>query len=53
MQLSAGSHTPADERQTVPLAANPFGGHVAEEPEQLSATSHAPVAERQTCVLGE
>ena len=51
-QLSAGSHTPADDRQTVPLAANPFGGQSAAEPVQVSATSHAPTAERQVCVLG-
>src|SRR4051812_41029422 len=44
VQFSATSHTPVEDRQTVPLAANPSVGHVPDEPVQLSATSQRPAA---------
>ena len=51
MQLSATSHTPADERQTVLDDTKPFAGQAAPEPVQLSATSQTPADERQTVAL--
>jgi hypothetical protein len=48
VQFSATSHTPAEGRQTVLLAANPSAGHVAELPVQVSATSQTPADARHT-----
>jgi hypothetical protein len=50
VQLSATSHAPEAERQTVVDGAKPSAGHKAPEPVQVSATSHAPALERQTVV---
>src|SRR6185503_19398778 len=47
VQFSATSHSPAEERHTVVLAANPLAGQVALAPLQVSATSHTPAAERK------
>ena len=48
MHVSATSHTPAEERHTVPAATNRSVGHVAESPVHVSATSHTPPDARHT-----
>ena len=52
VQLSATSHWPADDRQTVLVGKNESAGQVAELPVQLSATSQTPADGRQTVVGG-
>ena len=51
-QLSATSHTPVADRQTVPAGARASGGQVPPEPGQLSAGSQAPADGRQVVVAG-
>jgi hypothetical protein len=48
VQSSATSHTPADDRHTVPPAMNRSVGQLAESPVHVSATSQAPLAARHT-----
>ena len=48
VQLSARSHSPAAERQTVEAARNPSAGHVVVVPVQVSATSQVPADARHT-----
>ena len=45
------SHTPADPRHTVALAANALAGHAAPVPVHVSATSQIPADPRQTVAL--
>src|SRR5438874_899990 len=47
-QFSAGSHSPADARQTVLAGSKASFGHVVLVPVQVSSTSHAPADPRQT-----
>jgi len=47
VQLSAGSHSPADGRQTVLAGSKVSAGHTVLVPVQLSATSHGPATARQ------
>ena len=47
-QFSAGSHSPAEARQTVDDGLKASAGHVVLVPVQVSATSHGPAATRQT-----
>jgi hypothetical protein len=51
LQVSAGSHSPVDARQTVPEAAKPSDGQLVEEPLHVSATSQPPFWARQTVPL--
>src|SRR5436853_421734 len=48
VQLSAGSHSPADERHSVNAGRKPSTGHVELVPVHVSTASHAPAAARQT-----
>src|SRR5439155_1324713 len=48
VQLSAGSHSPADPRHTTKLGSNMSAGQVVLVPVQFSSTSQAPAAARQT-----
>src|SRR5439155_1088985 len=48
VQLSAGSHSPADERHWVNAGRKPSTGHVELVPVHVSTASHAPAAARQT-----
>src|SRR5438067_1637353 len=50
--LVHGSHSPAEERQTMPAASSASGGHVGVVPSQVSATSQMPAAVRQIAPLG-
>src|SRR5215470_11929157 len=52
VQVSAGSHTPALERQIVPELRRTSGGHATADPVQSSATSQTPAAERHTVLAG-
>ena len=47
-QFSAGSHSPAEARQTVLEGLNASAGQTVLEPVQLSSTSHTPAAARHT-----
>src|SRR5439155_17170679 len=47
VQDSAGSHTPAEGRQTVALDSKAFAGQAAADPLQASARSQSPAAGRQ------
>src|SRR5207253_2115814 len=47
-QFSAGSHSPAEARQTVDDGLKASAGHVVLVPVQVSATSHGPAVARQT-----
>src|SRR5207302_394888 len=47
-QFSAGSHSPADARQTVLAGSKASFGHVVLVPVQISSTSQAPADPRQT-----
>jgi hypothetical protein len=49
--VSAGSQTPADERQTTLVPANPSAGQSLLVPLQLSGTSQTPADDRHTAVL--
>ena len=51
-QFSAGSHSPAEARQTVDDGLKASAGHAALDPVQVSATSHAPAAARHTVLEG-
>src|SRR5262245_55291435 len=51
VQVSATSHVPVLDRQTVLAEAKPSAGHVLLTPSQLSATSQTPAAPRHTAVL--
>src|SRR5439155_117129 len=48
LQVSAGSHPPAEERQTVEEDARASAGQLALVPVQVSATSHSPAETRHT-----
>src|SRR5207245_1388309 len=48
VQLSAGSHSPADPRHTTKLGSNMSAGQVVLVPVQFSSTSQGPAAARQT-----
>ena len=52
VQLSATSHTPLAERQTVLVGRKVLLGQLPDEPVQFSAASHTPAAERQTVLEG-
>src|SRR5206468_1548874 len=47
-QFSAGSHSPAEARQTVLEGLKASAGQTVLEPVQLSSTSHTPAAARHT-----
>src|SRR5204863_400443 len=47
-QLSAGSHSPAEARQTVLEGLRASAGHTVLDPVQVSSTSQTPAAARQT-----
>src|SRR5205823_14673173 len=48
VQSSAGSHSPADGRQTTVDGASTSAGHVVVVPSHVSSRSHGPAAARQT-----
>ena len=48
VQFSAGSHSPADDRQTTDDGSNASAGHVVLVPSHVSSTSHVPAEGRQT-----
>src|SRR5205823_14670644 len=48
VHISAGSHSPADARQTPKLGSNMSLGQVLLVPVQVSSTSHGPADARQT-----
>ena len=48
VHISAGSHSPADARQTTKLGSNMSLGQVLLVPVQVSSTSHGPADARQT-----
>src|SRR5207245_7929572 len=48
VQFSAGSHSPAEARQTVLEGLKASAGQTVLEPVQLSSTSHTPAAARHT-----
>src|SRR5439155_21616809 len=48
VHISAGSHSPAEARQTTKLGSNMSVGHVLLVPVQFSSTSQGPAAARQT-----
>src|SRR5206468_2165530 len=48
VQCSAGSHSPAENRQVVVAGSNASAGHVVLVPVQFSSTSQGPAAARQT-----
>ena len=48
VQFSAGSHSPAEARQTTKLGSNMSFGQVLLVPVQVSSTSHGPAAARHT-----
>src|SRR5207245_8926954 len=48
VQFSAGSHSPAEARQTVLEGSKASAGQTVLEPVQLSSTSHTPAAARHT-----
>src|SRR5207247_853116 len=48
VQFSAGSHSPAENRQVVVAGSNASAGHVVLVPVQFSSTSQGPAAARQT-----
>jgi len=48
VQFSAGSHSPADDRQTRVDGSKASAGHVVLVPSHVSSTSHVPAEGRQT-----